>query len=302
MRVVEPILLEAFADLGVERHPGESMARRTSFGIGGVTDLLVVRQRRWLPELLCLLNGAGIPHRLLGGGTNLLVGDGELPWVALRLARSEPTVRVDGRWVWIDAAEDLGRAVTTCARANFGGMEGLIGVPGTVGGALRMNAGAYGTEIGPLVREVDLYTAATGKIETLSAAQVCFEYRHSSLGAADILLSASLELPERAYREIIDRIHVCNFKRRESQPLTQKTAGCVFKNPPGQSAGRLIDHAGMKGHRVGSAMVSERHANFFVNLGRATCADMLRLIEEVRGRVAAAYGVELREEVILWVN
>lgn len=302
MLVADPLLLEAFADMGVERHPGERMARRTSFGIGGVTDLLVVRQRRLLPELLVLLDAAGIRHRLLGGGTNLLVGDGELPWVALRLARSEPTVRVDGRWVWLDAAEDLGRAVTTCARANFGGMEGLIGVPGTVGGALRMNAGAYGTEVGPLVRAVDLYRAAAGKIETLSAGQVRFEYRHSTVATSDILLGACLELPERPYREIVDRIHVCNFKRRSSQPLTQKTAGCVFKNPPGQSAGRLIDGAGLKGFRIGSAMVSEQHANFFVNLGRATCADMLRLIDEVRARVATAYGVELREEVILWVN
>ncbi|HEV2388501.1 MAG TPA: UDP-N-acetylmuramate dehydrogenase [Candidatus Acidoferrales bacterium] len=302
MRITDPGLLAAFPNLAVKHLPGQRLADRTSFGIGGATDLLVVRDRLLLPDLFGLLRENGIGYRLLGGGTNLLVGDGELPWVALSLARNEPTVRVDGRWVWLDTAEDLGRAITTCARADFGGMEGLIGVPGTVGGALRMNAGAYGTEIGPLVRELDVYRAAADKIESVPAGQVSFEYRHSSVAPGDILLGACLELPARPYREIIDRIHVCNFKRRSSQPLTQKSAGCIFKNPPGLSAGRLIDEAGLKGFRVGSAMVSERHANFFVNLGRATCADMLRLIEEVRGRVAKAHGVDLCEEVILWVN
>jgi UDP-N-acetylmuramate dehydrogenase len=302
MRLADPRLLVELKQLGVEVRPGERLAEWTSLGIGGTTDLLVVRERRYLPELVQTLRRAGIPFRLLGGGTNLLVADGELPWVVLHLARSEPTVSIAGRRVWLDAAEDLGRAVTTCARANLGGMEGLVGVPGSVGGALRMNAGAYGTEIGSLVRRIELLRMATGTIEQIEQNAVRFGYRASSFAPDDIILGVELELVERPYAEIVELIRAANAKRRASQPLNQKSAGCIFKNPPGLSAGRLIDELGLKGFRVGDAMVSERHANFFINVGRATCAEMLQLIALVRERVYRAYGVELEEEVILWVN
>ncbi|HVC00156.1 MAG TPA: UDP-N-acetylmuramate dehydrogenase [Candidatus Dormibacteraeota bacterium] len=302
MHIADRELIEAFRELEVEHRGAERLAGCTSLGIGGTTDLLIVRERRHLPELLRLLRSHGIRHRLLGGGTNLLVGDGELPWVALRIARTEQSVRIDGQSVWVDAAEDLGRAITTCAKANLGGMEGLVGVPGTVGGALRMNAGAYGTEMGKLVREVVVYRALFGRIDALPIDSVRFEYRRASFSPCDILLGARLELPERPYREIVDRIHVFNFKRRSSQPLTERSAGCIFKNPVGSSAGSLIDGLGLKGLRVGGAMVSERHANFFVNRNRATCADMYRLMEEVRNRVWLAFRIELQEEIVLWVN
>jgi UDP-N-acetylmuramate dehydrogenase len=302
MRLGDPRLLEDLKQLGVEVRPGERLADWTSLGIGGTTDLLVVRERRYLSELVQRLRRAGVPFRLLGGGTNLLVADGELPWVVLHLARREPTVSISGPHVWLDAAEDLGRAVTTCARANLGGMEGLVGVPGSVGGALRMNAGAYGTEIGSLVRRVELLRMATGALEQVEQSAVRFGYRVSSFAPDDIILGVELELVERPYAEIVERIRAANVKRRASQPLNQKSAGCIFKNPPGLSAGRLIDELGLKGFRVGDAMVSERHANFFVNVGQASCADMLRLIELVRERVYRTYGIELEEEVILWVN
>jgi UDP-N-acetylmuramate dehydrogenase len=302
MRLGDPRLLEDLKQLGVEVRPGERLADWTSLGIGGTTDLLVVRERRYLSELVQSLRRAGVPFRLLGGGTNLLVADGELPWVVLHLARREPTVSISGPHVWLDAAEDLGRAVTTCARANLGGMEGLVGVPGSVGGALRMNAGAYGTEIGSLVRRVELLRMATGTLEQVEQSAVRFGYRASSFAPDDIILGVELELVERPYAEIVERIRAANVKRRASQPLNQKSAGCIFKNPPGLSAGRLIDELGLKGFRVGDAMVSERHANFFVNVGQASCADMLRLIELVRERVYRTYGIELEEEVILWVN
>ena len=254
------------------------------------------------PISLALLNQAGIPHRLLGGGTNLLVQDGELPWVLLHLVASDPDISLDGRTARVDAAADLGRTVTYCAKHDLGGMEGLIGVPGTVGGALRMNAGAYGTQIGTWVREVELYRAASGRIETLRGDAIRFEYRHTSFAPDDIMLAVKLELPSIPYAEILQGIRVCNEKRRASQPLNQKSAGCIFKNPPGASAGRMIDELGLKGFSVGDARVSDRHANFFVNAGRARCADMLALIAQVRERVRQAFGVELETEVILWTN
>jgi UDP-N-acetylmuramate dehydrogenase len=181
-------------------------------------------------------------------------------------------------------------------------MEGLIGVPGSVGGALRMNAGAYGTQIGSYVREVELYRAATGEIETLRGDDIRFDYRHTSFAPDDVMLRVKLALPSKPYKEILAGIRVCNEKRRSSQPLNQKSAGCIFKNPAGGSAGRMIDELKLKGHRVGDAMVSDRHANFFVNVANATCADMLKLIDDVRARVRAAYGIELENEVIVWKN
>lgn len=302
MRLSDPHLLEAITALGVEREPGASLAERTSLGIGGATDLLLIRKHAVLPELVGLLRAAKIPYRFLGGGTNLLVRDGELPWVVLQLERQDPEVRLEGNVAWVDAAADLGRTVTYCAKHDLGGMEGLIGVPGTIGGALRMNAGAYGTQIGTYVREVETYRAADARIEILKNNDLSFEYRHTSFAAGDIMLAVKLELPSKPFREILQGIRICNEKRRASQPLNQKSAGCIFKNPPGASAGRMIDELGLKGFQVGGARVSDRHANFFVNAGKATCADMLELIAQVRERVRSRFGVELETEVILWTE
>jgi UDP-N-acetylmuramate dehydrogenase len=300
MRLNDPRLLAALPELGIRRIPGASVAERTSLGIGGATDLLLVRRHACLPELISLLGGAGVPHRLLGGGTNLLVQDGELPWVLLHLLPGEPDISLEGRVASVDAAADLGRTVTWCAKHDLGGMEGLIGVPGSVGGALRMNAGAYGTQIGSWVREVVLYRAASQRIETARGGSLSFEYRHTSFAPDDIMLAVKLDLPSKPYAEILQGIRVCNEKRRASQPLNQKSAGCIFKNPPGASAGRMIDELGLKGFSVGDARVSDRHANFFVNAGQASCQDMLTLIAQVRERVRHAFGVELENEVILW--
>jgi len=171
-----------------------------------------------------------------------------------------------------------------------------------VGGALRMNAGAYGTQIGSYVREVELYRAAAGRIETVRGNDIRFDYRHTSFAPEDVMLRVTLELPSKPYKEILAGIRICNEKRRASQPLNQKSAGCIFKNPAGGSAGRMIDELKLKGHRSGDAMVSDRHANFFINAGNASCADMLRLIDDVRERVRTAYGIVLENEVIVWKN
>jgi UDP-N-acetylmuramate dehydrogenase len=302
MRISDMPVAKRLAELGVELRSGVSLAEHTSLGIGGTTDLLRIQRYDALPELMRLLANEGIPHRFLGGGTNVLVADGELPWVVLQLPAAHPAVRIEGNSAWVEASADLGGMVTFCAKHDLGGMEGLIGVPGSVGGALRMNAGAYGTQIGSYVREVDLYRAASGRLETLRGEEIRFDYRHTSFAPEDVMLRVRLELPSKPYKEILGGIRVCNEKRRASQPLNQKSAGCIFKNPAGASAGRMIDELGLKGHRVGGAAVSERHANFFVNLDRATCDDMIRLIDDVRGRVRVSFGFELENEVILWKN
>ena len=300
MRISDPQLRGHLAERGVDLRPGAKLSEWTSLGIGGTTDMLRITKHASIPDLLGLLEASRVPHRFLGGGSNLLVDDGELPWVVLQLVPPEPDVVLEGNLAHIDAAADLGRTVTFCAKHDLGGMEGLIGVPGTVGGALRMNAGAYGMQIGTYVREVKLYRAATWKIETLRGHQISFEYRHTSFAADDMMLAVILELPSKPYNEILKGIRICNEKRRSSQPLGQKSAGCIFKNPPGASAGRMIDELGLKGLSIGDARVSERHANFFVNAGHASAKDMLALIGDVRERVRKAYGVALENEVVVW--
>ena len=302
MRVENPKLLAAFADWGVEHCPDEPLADWTSLGVGGRTDILVIQQPRHLPELGRQLAAEGLPWRLLGGGSNLLVRECELPWVLLHLSAKEARPEFRGRRVRVAAAADLGRTVTECARHNLGGVEGLIGVPGSVGGALRMNAGAYGIEISHFVKNVELFRVETGTIETLPAAAIGFQYRHTTFAPGDIMLSTELELLEKPYEEILATIKVCNEKRRASQPLNEKSAGCIFKNPPGASAGKMIDELGLKGHRVGGAVVSERHANFFVNRFQATADDLLRLMDNVKQRIRQAFGYELEEEVIVWTD
>ena len=300
MKITDTQVLKSIEALGVERRESTSLAERTSLGIGGTTDLLLIRTHDALVPIVKLLRDANVPYKFLGGGTNLLVRDGELPWVVLHLVRPQQDVVIEGNIVWVDAAADLGRTVTYCAKHDLGGMEGLIGVPGTVGGALRMNAGAYGTQIGSHVREIKLFRGSTGQLVSLTGNQIRFEYRHTSFAPDDIMLAVKLELPSKPFREILSGIRICNEKRRSSQPINQKSAGCIFKNPPGASAGRMIDEMGLKGLHVGDARVSDRHANFFVNAGQAKADDMFALIEQVRERVRERYGVTLEEEVIIW--
>jgi UDP-N-acetylmuramate dehydrogenase len=227
------------------------------------------------------------------------VADEGLSAVLVQLTRGEKTV-FTGNQAQVPAAARLGSVVLGCAKHNLGGLEGLIGVPGTVGGAMRMNAGAYGTEIGDAVRALTVFHGATGVFESVRTENVRFEYRHTSFSPDDVMLSATLELPERPYAAILDRIKQCNQKRRVSQPIQEKSAGCIFRNPPGHSAGKMIDELGMKGTRVGGAVVSERHANFIVNRYQATAVDILKLIDLIRERVLKGYGVELEEEVVVW--
>jgi UDP-N-acetylmuramate dehydrogenase len=300
MHIEDPKIIAALLELSVELRRASSLAELTSLAIGGTTDLLRIRDHESIPGLLSLLDYHGVPHSFLGGGSNLLVGDGELPWIVLQLASPDPDVVLKGNFAQVDAAADLGRMVTYCAKHDLGGMEGLIGVPGTVGGALRMNAGAYGMQIGSYVREVKLYRAATRRLEILRGEQISFEYRHTSFAPDDMMLAVKLELPSKPYKEILQGIRICNEKRRSSQPLGQKSAGCIFKNPPGASAGRMIDDLGLKGLSVGDARVSDRHANFFVNAGKASAKDMLALIADVRERVRSAFGLDLEHEVVIW--
>ncbi len=279
---------------------GELMARHTSLEVGGPADVIEIYDPLCLPQLVEILREYDVPWRIMGGGSNLLVADEGLEGVVLHLVRARKELAFEGNRVEVPASQNLGTTVMECAKRNLGGMEGLIGVPGSVGGALRMNAGAYGTQIGDVVRSIQVFRGAAGRVETLRTGEMRFEYRHTGFAPDDVMISTLLELPERPYADILERVKQCNQKRRASQPVNEKSAGCIFKNPPGYSAGRLIDELGLKGTRVGGAVVSERHANFLVNRYQATAADIFKLIDLIREKIHQAYSLELEEEVIIW--
>jgi len=290
---------ERFTAWGAEWLPGERLSRHTSLGVGGPADIVRVHDTRRVPELVAYLEAHDVPWRILGGGSNLLVADDGVPDVVLQLARGEPIEFAENRVV-VPAATSLGTAVLACAKRNLGGMEGLVGVPGTLGGALRMNAGAYGTEMADVARAVTLFKGGTRQVETVKADHLGFKYRHSNLSSRDLVLSVTLELLDRPQADVLARVKEYNRKRRAAQPLQEESAGCMFKNPPGLSAGKLIASLGLKGTRLGGAVVSERHANFIINRDHATAADILKLMDLIRERVLKASGVELEEEVVIW--
>jgi UDP-N-acetylmuramate dehydrogenase len=229
-------------------------------------------------------------------GSNLIVRDGGVPGVTIRLPKSMASVRVEGETIHAGAAA-LGITVANAARdAGIAGLEFLRGIPGTIGGAVRMNAGAYGRDM------ADLLVAArvvrrTGTIETLPLAALGYSYRHSALPAGDVVVSAVLrgQLGDRAV--ISAEMERIAAEREASQPLRSRTGGSTFKNPPGHKAWQLVDDAGCRGLHLGGAQVSEKHTNFLINTGDATSADIEALGEEVRARVLAKSGVLLEWEI-----
>jgi UDP-N-acetylmuramate dehydrogenase len=239
---------------------------------------------------------ADVPVMVLGVGSNLLVRDGGIPGVVIRLGRAFATVTVEDDRVTAGAgALDLN--VALAARdAGLAGLEFLSGIPGTIGGALRMNAGAYGAEIGGVLmsaRAVD----ARGRIHDLPSAELGLSYRHCAVPADWIFVSATLQARRGEPAAIIRRMAEIREQRDTSQPVRSRTGGSTFANPPGDKAWMLIDRAGCRGLVIGGAKVSEQHCNFLINTGEATAADLEALGEEVRRRVREETGIELRWEI-----
>ena len=255
------------------------LAAYTTLKVGGPAELWEVE------DLAGLREATSAPVRVIGGGSNLLVADAGVPERVVRLGRSFNDVRAwDGSPdVWLGAATPLPGLVRRAQRAGLSGLEGLLGVPAVLGGAVAMNAGTRFGEMSDTLREVELFV--DGALERVPASALDLAYRRAELPPGAIVTRARLRLtpstPE-AVQRYMDRVDAA----REGQPKV-KSAGCAFKNPPGESAGRLIDLAGLKGRRVGDAMVALEHGNFVLNLGAATAADVLALVEEVRAELAA---------------
>ncbi len=280
----------------------EPLATKTTMRVGGAAR--VYAEPASIADLQTLLRAAvqrSVKVLLLGRGSNLIVPDEGVDGLVIGLAHDvwaafEP--RSDGR-VWVGAGLRLKNLCGLAAKAGLTGFEFLEGIPGNVGGALRMNAGAMGGWIFDVVEEMQLMTFA-GEVKTLGKSALHVDYRHCAELHDAIALGAVLRPAAHADAEAINRqIDVYRRKRHESQPR-EPSAGCVFKNPPGLSAGRLIDECGLKGEHVGDAEVSGVHANFIINRGQATGADVLELVRRVRTRVRQVRGVELEPEVLLY--
>ncbi len=269
----------------------------TWFRVGGPAEVLFRPADR--DDLIGFLNDrpADVPVTVLGVASNLLVRDGGVPGVVIRLLRGFVEMQADGTDVLAGAgALDLNVA-KTAQQAGVAGLEFLCGVPGTIGGALRMNAGAYGTEIKDVLVEAEAVHAETGEVRAFGVDEIGYGYRHASLPAEWIFLSARLRGHADDSEAIGQRMAAIQGQRGDSQPIKTATSGSTFKNPQGHKAWQLIDQAGCRGLTIGGAQVSEKHTNFLINTGDATATDLEALGEEVRRRVFETSGVQLDWEI-----
>jgi UDP-N-acetylmuramate dehydrogenase len=277
----------------------EPLASRTSFGIGGPADFFVELGRpQAIEELIQGCAERGIPYLLLGAGTNLLVADAGVEGLVVRVVNRDH--QVDGRQVRAGAGLKMMRLARIVADAGLRGFEFAIGVPGTVGGAVYQNAGCWGKEMREVLVAVEGFMPNAG-IQRWKPADLHFAYRTSALreGAlkGGLVVEATIQLERGDGEEAKALMAKLTRERGETQPIKTKNCGSVFKNPPGDSAGRLVQAAGLKGAREGSAVVSPMHGNFIVNEGGATAADVKKLIERVQAEVRRRFNVELETEV-----
>ena len=295
-------IAEISARLGVRAERGRRFAELTSLRVGGSIDWVISPQTEaQAAAVVHELEQAGIGWRALGSGSNVLADDGEHHYVVLALKDLKGEVRFAGDLVQVSAGYSLPRLCVDVARQGLSGIEGLGGIPGTVGGALWMNAGAYGHEIGTVTETVRV--ARAGRVVEVPGDTVQWNYRHTSFKDGELLLGATLRLTPDDAAAIMARMEDAKSRRLATQPHGGRSAGCFFKNPPASSigTGKMIDEMGMKGVRRGTALVSPVHANFIVTEGEnARAEDALALAEEIRERVKREQGIELEYEVELW--
>ena len=274
----------------------ESMTRHTSLGIGGPAEAMVFPSRKEeVIDLIKRVEGEGIAYVPLGCGSNLLVRDGGLRGIVINLTRFSDCRDLDGDRIWAEGGMSYPRLSTRAQERGLSGLEFAIGIPGTVGGAVVMNAGIPDAETKDQLEEVTL-VGEGGKVVTLPREAIAFGYRTAKLPRG-VVIAASFRLRRSTPEEVGERVRRLLARRRETQPLSFPNVGSIFRNPPGRHAGRLIEEAGLKGATRGGAQISERHANFIINRGGASAADVLALIELARRAVFEKFGVSLETEV-----
>ncbi len=275
----------------------EPLAKHTYFGIGGeATAYIEVSTVSELAALARFHKQRNVPVAIIGRGSNLLVSDTGFKGISIRLVGELAKLEINGNVISVGAGLSLPRLSKTMSRHGLSGVEFAFGIPGSVGGALIMNAGAWGSSFGDVVKNVTVMDH-TGKLITLTHDEAHFEYRHSGLDAYFCVTGATLELEPGDADAITAQMQAFYKQKVETQPFAEENAGCMFKNPTGDSAGRLIDISGLKGYRIGGAEVSKVHGNFILNIDNATAEDVLKLVAYIQNQVREKTGISLQTEV-----
>ena len=275
----------------------EPMSKHTTFRIGGAAEVFAAPDARELPQLLAMAKGADVPVTVIGNGSNLLVGDRGIAGLVIEIGERMSEVRIEGTTLVAGGGALLSKAAQTAAAAGLGGLEFAAGIPGSVGGAVVMNAGAYGGEMKDVLQSVKVLTEE-GELLILTTEELELGYRHSCVPERKyIVVEAAMELSAKPEEEIRACMAELRAKRVEKQPLEYPSAGSTFKRPEGYFAGKLIMDAGLRGYTVGGAQVSEKHCGFVINKGGATAADVRQLMQDVHDRVKEQFDVELEPEV-----
>lgn len=275
----------------------EPMKKHTTFRVGGPADVLVQPDETALAAILALCRQYHVSYSFIGNGSNLLVGDKGIRGVVIEMTDPMGNIEVDGTKITAQAGAMLSKIANTAASNGLGGMEFAAGIPGSVGGAVVMNAGAYGGEMKDIIEKVYVLDENGAQLE-LDRDALDLGYRHSCIPEKKyIVTKVVLELVPRDEAEIRSKMKELNEKRAEKQPLQYPSAGSTFKRPEGYFAGKLIMDAGLRGYQVGGAQVSEKHCGFVINKGDATAADICQLMQDVADKVQAQFGVVLEPEV-----
>mgnify|MGYP000451962823 CR=1 FL=1 len=275
----------------------EPMKKHTTFRVGGPADVLVQPDETALAAILALCRQYHVSYSFIGNGSNLLVGDKGIRGVVIEMTDPMGNIEVDGTKITAQAGAMLSKIANTAASNGLGGMEFAAGIPGSMGGAVTMNAGAYGGEMKDVIRQVTVLTPECEQ-KVLSREELDLSYRHSCIPKKHFLvLEAELSLTPALEQEIRAKMAELREKRVEKQPLEYPSAGSTFKRPEGYFAGKLIMDAGLRGYAVGDAQVSEKHCGFVINRGNATAAEILQLMKDVQERVKKQSGVTLEPEV-----
>ena len=275
----------------------EPMSRHTTFRTGGPADLLVQPKAEQIAPILEVCRNEEIPWTVIGNGSNLLVGDGGIRGVVLEIGKQMSDIVIEGTVITAGAGAMLSSIASRSAAAELTGMEFASGIPGSLGGAVVMNAGAYGGEMKDILQKVTVLTP-DGTVQTLSVEELELSYRHSIIPEKGYLvISAILKLQQGNADEIQSIMDDLKEKRVSKQPLEYPSAGSTFKRPEGYFAGKLIQDAGLRGFRVGGAQVSEKHCGFIINRDQATSTDICQLMQQVSEIVYEKFGVRLEPEV-----
>ena len=275
----------------------EPMSKHTTFRIGGNADLFVSPEISQVPQIMALVKEYQVPVTIIGNGSNLLVGDKGIRGLVISFGKGAEYVQVDGRCIIAGAGALLSKVAAEALKHSLTGFEFAAGIPGTLGGALVMNAGAYGGEIKDVLISAKVLTTE-GEVVELSAGELDLSYRHSCIPKKEyIVLEATIALEEGNEEAIREMMADFRGRRIDKQPLEYPSAGSTFKRPEGYFAGKLIQDAQLRGYTVGGAQVSEKHCGFVINKGGATAADVCKLIEDVKHIVYDKFQVELEPEV-----